>query len=153
MYFILLVQGIIFSICPSDNYILNYNNVNDEHKVHIEDAIKTIFPVQSLAINVNPLLGGLSGDSLYTIEANPYKYVLRCMKQPHSTAICQKECIYTELASKKGLGPKVLYQNDEVGCYATEFVDGIHLSSAHLEDRLILEQYADALNALHNAAV
>lgn len=153
MYFIVFFQTVIFSIYASDSYILSYNNVQNEHKVHIKESIKAIFPYQSIAGNVNPLMGGHSGDSLYAVQTESFKYVFRCMKQPHSIEICQKECLYTEIAAEKGLGPKVFYQNAETGCYATEFVEGMHLSSAHLEDNVTLEQFAHALRTLHNTPV
>ena len=152
-YFIVFFHILTSSIYASDDCILSYNNVKNEHKIHIEEGIKAIFPYQSIAGDVNPLLGGHSGDSLYTVQIGSFKYVFRCMKQPHSIEICQKECLYTEIATEKGLGPKVLYQNGTTGCYATEFVEGTHLSSAHLEDRFILEQFTCALSTLHNTPV
>lgn len=153
IFFIISFQAIIFSIYSSDSYILSYNNVKNEHKVHIKESIKAISSHQSIVGSVNPLIGGVSGDNLYVIQIEPFKYVLRCMKQPHSIEVCQKECQYTEIAAEKGLGPKILYQNAEKGFYATKFVEGIHLSSTHLEDNFILEQFAYALRILHNAPI
>jgi hypothetical protein len=152
-YFIVLCQAIIFSLSASDSCVLNYNGVKDEHKVHIEDGIKAIFPDQSIAGTVNRLMGGNSGDGVYVVQIESFKCVFRCMKQPHSIALCQSQCQYNEMAAEKGLGPKFLYKNIENGIYATEFVESISLSPAHLEDKLTLEQFAHALRALHDSSI
>ncbi len=153
IYFAAFFQVMVFSVYASDKYVLSYNNVKDEHKVHIQASASDVFSHEIASGKVKPLLGGMSGDGLYVIELNPSKFVLRCMKQPYSVEWCQKDCQYSRMAAEKGLGPKVVYENLAEGCYAIEFVDGAHLSPAHLEDKQILEQFTCALRTIHNGSV
>jgi len=150
IYFIAIFQAMVLSLYASDGYNFSYNDVSDKHKMHIEECIKSIFPGQFITGSVKPLLGGLSGDDLYLIATDTSKYIFRCMKQPHSADIYQKDCMYVRMAAEKGLGPKILYQNAETGCYATEFVEGEHLSPTHFEDVVVLEQFTNSLKFLHN---
>jgi len=124
-------------------------NVFEQDRSHIENSLVAMFPQQQLVGVVHPLLGGLSQDRLYFCNINDCKFVFKFMGQTYWLKEYQRQCDYVEMAAEHGLGPKILYRNEQEAFFVMEFVEGKHLVSDYLENETLVRRLGECLSKIH----
>lgn len=79
--------------------------------------------------SINPdavklLGGGYSAANNYRIEVDGNIYLARVMSKTQALASREKESLLTEYAGMINVGPRVYYQNPQVGVIIAEFIEG-----------------------------
>ncbi len=123
--------------------------IDTNHRGLIENAVQSIFPSSSWAIE-GQLAGGLSTSTLYKLIIDDKRYVARLSDPEHLHNNLEREYGAMQIGADQALGPALHYAHAETGLAIMDFIESQPSRTDNESDFSFIVHMARLLRNLHH---
>lgn len=144
-------ENIASSVDPSGaTHKQTIEAIHPIYETPLRKALSQLFGNES-NVKFTPLTGGMSAASLFLLEGDQQKYVLRLMPERQTPEKKLAEIEANRIAAQLGITPKLRYVDDETSLLIVmDYIDGRSIKIDDLNNHRTMKKVMEALRLYHS---